>query len=268
MYMRRIRETRMIKSLLGMMGAAIALLTLPSCLDDDDSYSVENSYSLGDMWVAVATVVPEGDNTYYLRLDNGNTLWPAASNYPGYKPKADQRAFVNFTILADSTGSQLNGYSYFIKVNAIHDILTKPLSPDLGAKNDSVYGTDPVSILDKKDVWVGDGYLNVYFETYWGGKTAHYINLIHPSDEVNPYAVEFRHNAFDDPQSTKAAGRVAFNLASLPDTEGKTVDLIVRYKNSENGRDSIVVKYNTNKSALETTAPTQSNDVYNMTDIQ
>lgn len=93
-----------LRAFLLVIGIALVSLTLPSCLDDDDSYS------LGDIWIAVATVVPEGNNVYYLRLDNGDKLWPAATNYPNYQPKPNQRALVNFTILADSTQSNLGGF--------------------------------------------------------------------------------------------------------------------------------------------------------------
>ena len=89
-----------LRAFLLVIGIALVSLTLPSCLDDD------NSYSLGDIWIAVATVVPEGNNVYYLRLDDGDKLWPAATNYPNYQPKPNQRALVNFTILADSTQSR------------------------------------------------------------------------------------------------------------------------------------------------------------------
>ena len=160
-----------LRAFLLVIGIALVSLTLPSCLDDDDSYS------LGDIWIAVATVVPEGNNVYYLRLDDGDKLWPAATNYPNYQPKPNQRALVNFTILADSTQSNLGGFSHYVKVNAIHNILTKSIAKNEGAANDSIYGTDPVSIYEN-NMWIGDGYLNIYFETLWGGKTAHFINLM------------------------------------------------------------------------------------------
>ena len=64
-------------------------------------------------------------------------------------------------------------------MNAIHNILTKSIAKNEGAANDSIYGTDPVSIYNN-NMWIGDGYLNIYFETLWGGKTAHFINLIQP----------------------------------------------------------------------------------------
>ncbi len=241
--------------------ACLAFL-LPSCLNDDD-----DNYSLDDMWVAVATVVPQGGDSYYLRLDGGDTMWPAATNYPGYKPKADQRAFVNFTILGDSTQSNLGGYAYYVKVNAIHDILTKPIAPNKGMENDSIYGTSPVSIPNEKSIWVGDGYLNVYFITNWGGQKAHFINLIQTDAEKDPYALEFRHNAFDDPSYTSGAGRVAFNLSSLPDTQGKTVELRVKVKTFE-GDKTFVVKYNSDKTALyKTELQKDTSGVSNMADM-
>ena len=85
--------------------ALVSLALLPSCSDDD-------AYSLGDMWIAVATVVPEGNNVYYLRLDDGDKLWPAATNYPNYQPKPNHVLLVNFTIFADSTQSNLGGFSH------------------------------------------------------------------------------------------------------------------------------------------------------------
>ncbi len=58
-------------------------------------------------------------------------------------------------------------------------------------------------------MWIGDGYLNIYFETLWGGKTAHFINLIQP-DAENDYTLEFRHNAYDDPLQSGAECGVQF----------------------------------------------------------
>ena len=159
-----------LRAFLLVIGIALVSLTLPSCLDDDDSYS------LGDIWIAVATVVPEGNNVYYLRLDDGDKLWPAATNYPNYQPKPNQRALVNFTILADSTQSNLGGFSHYVKVNAIHNILTKSIAKNEGAANDSIYGTDPVSIYEN-NMWIGDGYLNIYFETLWGAVSYTHLTL-------------------------------------------------------------------------------------------
>ena len=229
------------KSFLWVIGISLITLVLPACSDDD-------SYSLGDMWVAIATVVPENERDYYLRLDNGDRLWPAATNYPGYHPKPNQRALVNFTILADAEHSNLGGFTHYIKVNAIHDILTKPIAPNEGVKNDSIYGTDPMQI-EKDNIWIGDGFLNIFFETHWGGKTPHFMNLIQPDVANEPYTVEFRQNAYDDPKTMRSNGRIAFHLGLLPDTKGQTVNLKVRYWSYE-GVKEFILKYNTDKTLL------------------
>ena len=109
-------------------------------------------------------------------------------------------------------------------------------------------------------MWIGDGYLNIYFETLWGGKTAHFINLIQPDAENDPYTLEFRHNAYDDPQYTIGAGRVAFNLSSLPDAKGETVDLVVNYWTSE-GKQAYKLKYNSDKTKMEDTSQGYTNDI-------
>ncbi len=66
-------------------------------------------------------------------------------------------------------------------------------------------------------------------------------------DAENPYEVEFRHNAFGDVYGEPADGLVAFNLDSLPDTEGKTVKLKLKWK-SFNGEKTAEFDYCTRKS--------------------
>ena len=145
--------------------------------------------------------------------------------------------------------------------------MTKPIAKNEGAANDSIYGTSPVSIPNESSIWVGDGYLNVYFMTQWGGQKAHFINLLQTDAENDPYSLEFRHNAFDDPAYTSAAGRVAFNLSSLPDTKGETVDLRVKVKTYE-GDKTFIVKYNTDKSLLAAPASfVEDGTVSNMTEL-
>ena len=103
--------------------------------------------------------------------------------------------------------------------------------------------------------------------TQWGGQKAHFINLLQTDAENDPYSLEFRHNAFDDPAYTSAAGRVAFNLSSLPDTKGETVDLRVKVKTYE-GDKTFIVKYNTDKSLLAAPASfVEDGTVSNMTEL-
>ncbi len=210
-------------------GVAIPLL-LNSC-------DLNDSYSLGDVWYSLATVKPLNDSkTYSLTLDNGKTLWLAATNVPEYKPKENQRALIYYTILSDT----FQRYDHAIQLHNIRNILTKSfVEKDLiGDKSDAKYGTDPVRILG---MWMGDGYLNVHFGFNYGGTKVHYINLIHrPEVSKSPYYFEFRHNAYGDPQRYGRKGLVAFDMSKL--NVDKEVTLTIRVK-TFNGDKEYKVKY-------------------------
>ena len=64
-------------------------------------------------------------------------------------------------------------------------------------------------------MWIGDGYLNIFRDTLGRQDRP----LYQPDPTRMPRMIlstlEFRHNAYDDPQYTIGAGRVAFNLSSL-----------------------------------------------------
>lgn len=192
-----------LKYFLVTIGIALSAIFFNSCLDDDD-------YSLGKFWVEVMTVVPQGENSYYLRADDGKTFWPAATNIPYFKPEENQRVLANYTILGDSSGTGDKNFNYYVKVNSLKKILTKNIAENKGEKNDSIYGKDPVEIVG---LWTGDDYLNVQFRTIWGGAVKHFVNLIPSEDEDAMF--EFRHNAYDDPQAFRANSLVAFNLSGL-----------------------------------------------------
>lgn len=217
-------------------GLLLSTLVFNSCLDDDDDYS------LGNYWIAIATVEPLDDNTYSLLLDDGTTLWPAATNYPGYNPKSDQRALVNYTILSDS----IQGYDHFIKVNSIQNILTKAIAT-LTTENDAEFGNDPVKIID---MWVGGGYLNIQFGFNYGGSKPHFINLVRDTTQTNvPEVLEFRHNAYNDQALTGKDGLVAFNLSKLIEADKDSVNFTVKVK-SFDGDKSYDLSYNWSKNEV------------------
>ncbi|MCC8143150.1 MAG: NigD-like protein, partial [Tannerellaceae bacterium] len=202
------------KLVTGMLGLLLVTFLLQSCLDDD-------GYSLDDFAIEVVTVVPISNNSYYLRRNDGTTLWPAAAAV-NYRPAKQQRIWANYTLLGEGGA---DGYDYWVKVNGITEILTKEIADNLGEENDEIYGTDAVAI---HSCYVGDGYLNIRYSVLFGGEKAHFINLV-KTDENTPYVLELRHNAYDDPPQVEAQGRVAFNLRSLPGTAGETVKLKIIY---------------------------------------
>ena len=152
---------------------------------------------------------------------------------------------VNF----DETNESSGIYSKAVNINWIDSILTKPIAPDLGVtSNDSIYGSDPVEIVNDWVTIAEDGYLTLRFRTIWGDRNkAHFVNLLTGKDPENPYEVEFRHNAYGDVYGAYADGLVAFKLDSLPDTNGKTVKLKLKWK-SFDGDKSVEFNYCSRKS--------------------
>jgi len=225
-----------LKLLLMATGVLFTSLTFQSCLDDDD-------YNYGYLTPnALVTVKPVSDNSFFLQLDDTTTLLPVNITSSPYGNK-EVRALVN----CREVNEPAEGYSKAVYVNWIDSILTKQIAPDLGVENDSVYGTDPVDMIRDWVTIAEDGYLTLRFRTNWGDRNkAHFVNLLASQDPANPYEVEFRHNAYGDVYGVEGDGLVAFNLGSLPDTEGKTVKLKLKWK-SPVGDKSVEFDYCTRK---------------------
>lgn len=218
--------------------AIISIIGLQSCLKDND-----NTYYYLSVPNALVTVKTDTDNTFFLQLDDSTTLLPVNYSSSPFGEK-EVRAIANITEVNESSGA----YTKAVQINWIDSILTKPIAADLGEQNDQVYGTDPVEIV--KD-WVNiaeDGYLTLRFRTVWGNPSqAHYVNLLKGNNPENPYEVEFRHNAFGDTSGNYGDALVAFKLNGLPDTNGKTVKLTLKWQ-SFSGEKSTTFDYCTRKS--------------------
>ena len=193
------------------------LLSLFSCDD--------NSNSLGEFRINVATVIPEGENAYSLLLDNGTRLWAAATAVV-YQPTCNQRVFLNYTILS---GAQ-EGYNHYIKVNDIWNILTKQVI-ELNTQNEDSIGNDPVKA---NAVWVGGDYLNVSFMFNYGSVRPHSINLVNntlsPGNAPGVTELEFRHNSYDSQQDKLYEGFVCFDLKPLRANDADSVKLSIKVK--------------------------------------
>lgn len=224
--------------------AAMALLVcgtmLQSCDDDDDDRVV----IIDPVWSANAlvTVKPVADrDSFYMQLDDATKVY--AVNIKG-KPYGDKevRAFTNIRFLEQPTGRDC----YAVYVNWLDSILTKPMAEDLGAENIAKYGQDPVEIM--RDWTVSeDGYLTIHFRTRWASVKPHFVNLVATNAE-NPYEVTFFHNANGEAGGVIGDGYVAFRLDQLPDTNGETVDLTLKWRAYERDK-SVTFKYCTRKAS-------------------
>lgn len=234
-----------------MIGVALATLPFQSCLDDD-------GYSLGDFRVAMATVESDsGNSSHYFRLDNGTTLWPADGYYVGHNLDDGQRVILNYTILSD----ELKNFDHFIKVNDIDIVLTKDIAEDKMEENDAIYGTDPVEL---KHMWVGNGFLSIYFRAQYSGQVKHFVNLVR-NDRIETtdgsIYLEFRHNAYDDSPYYSATGPVCFDLTSLQATE-KPIKLTIAVQTYD-GLKTYAMTYDPDKPYVTTaSSPSDSSSGY------
>lgn len=208
-------------------------ISFSSCHDD--------GYSLGAFVINLATVNPikENSNTYYFTLDNGETLWCAASDIH-YKPsKKGQRVWLNYTLLSDS----INGFDHYIKVNGLREILTKKVI-ELTPQNEKEIGHDPIKVLQ---YWIGDNYLNIYFGYNTGNEKPHTINLIQKSlDGVlsdNSRILELRNNANGDPQKYGAKNYASFDLRPFRRNGQDSIHLVLKALDFDNKEQEYQIIY-------------------------
>ncbi|HNW57684.1 MAG TPA: NigD-like protein [Bacteroidales bacterium] len=207
------------KLLLMTSGIVFMALAFQSCLNDDtfDDYLYPN---------ALVTVKPVTDKSFFLQLNDSTTLYPVNVTASPYADK-EVRALVNYKEVKEPS----NGYSKAVYINWIDSILTKTMVPDLGSDDDATYGNDPVEIVNDWVTVLEDGYLTLRIRTVHGSQPQkHTVNLLAASDPAKPYEIEFRHNACGDVDGTFRDALVAFRLNMLPNTNGKTVKLKLKWK--------------------------------------
>ncbi len=215
-----------------------------SCSDDDDEVYVWYPYY---SYPNAVVTVKGGTDSCYLQLDDSTTLRPV--NMPSSPFGGKQvRALVNFED-ANEDGRYCTRAVY---VNWIDSILTKDVVPDSALVNDSLYGNDPVDIVDDWLTVAEDGYLTLRFSALWGDRgIAHRVNLLVGGNPDDPYEVEFRHDACGDKGVSQSDALVAFDLSRLPDTEGRTVRLTLVWQ-SPKGRRTAEFDYCTRKGTGDT----------------
>lgn len=235
--MKKLRFNKMLLA----MAMCLSAFTFQSCNTDDDDWQQ-------NLPNALVTVKQNGDATY-LQLDDNTTL--LAKNLSKHPFGGKQvRALVNYS----TTNEKSNDYNQVVNINWIDSILTKKPVPYLAtpAENDEKYGNDEVDIVRDWVTVAEDGYLTLRFRAFWGGVKPHYINLVTGVNPENPYEVELRHNQNGDPMYRMGDALVAFDLNdALPDTEGKTVKLTIRWKSS-NGDKKVDFDYCSRKAITST----------------
>ena len=235
------------KSVLGKLLVVATVVVIFSSCDDDDGYSLDK-YRVGMATVdAPGSTEPfpvGGTTPFWLTLDNGSTLWPAAFNpyLSGVTLQNQHRIVADFTLLS----GEKDGYSHYIRLNDLRKVLTKSIdtvtvqTPDTSV----LRGRDPI---DMEEVWTGDGFINIVFDYFGSSGRTHYINLVVNEENAGPnpahgvWSLEFVHDAKGDSRERAYRGIVSFRIpADLPtgvnkikitslDTDGETETEIVDY---------------------------------------
>ena len=185
-----------------------ALFSLTSCEWDDDGYSLDNA------WIGFGLVEKDAtQGIFELRMDDGEVLFPVASDYSWHELKDNDRVLVNFTILGNKKNENHDEH-YYVKINSVRKILYKGIFDITPAKEDSI-GNDPIKVKDK---WIKGDMLNFELK-YYGGNKVHYLNLVKQPGAINldngPVLLELRHNNNDDSGAIPMSAIVTFDLSSL-----------------------------------------------------
>ena len=233
--------------------AILALPSLQSCLSNDNA-NLDYSDLEPSAIVTVKPVVSEEGDYFYFQLNDREKLWPVDNSVLPYDGK-EVRAFVKYDETDMPSDVDPDIYAKAVKVQWMDSILTKKTvacRPDDDKYEISgKYGSDPVEIVADWVTIAEDGYLTLRFRTVWNDPgRKHFVNLISTENPDDPYEVEFRHNAYGDAYGQQTGdGLVAFRLDSLPDTEGKTVKLTLKWQ-SFTGEKSVQFDYCTRQSTL------------------
>lgn len=226
--------------------AAASILSVQSCVKDTENYYIYYPN-------AIVTVkqVPGETGACYLQLDDSTTL--IAENMRT-SPFGDREVRALTSI--QETDSKVEGYDKVVHVYAIDSILTKSTVPAIGEPEmTNLYGNEPVEMINDWMTVVEDGYITLRIRVRNSGpSTVHVLNLVTGTTD-DPYLVEFRHKIEgtslpDDmypPYGYLADGLVAFRLDSLPDTQGETVKLTLKWQSFNGGYSTVQFDYCTRK---------------------
>ncbi len=213
-------------------------IIVASCDNDNDDFP---SFPINRP-NAVVTVKPSADgSSFYMQLDD-STLMNATNMKASPYANREVRAFVNYRLLTRPASIR----KFEVYVNWIDSILTKPMAASLADVDDpSNFRQDPVDLLREWTV-CEDGYLTLHFRTQWAANSVPHIVNLAPTNNSNPYDLTFYHNAQGVKGGYWSDGVVAFRLDKLPNTNGKTVDMTLRWT-SFGGPRNITFKYSTRK---------------------
>lgn len=237
------------KKIVYFIAASAALLSLAGCQFDAHDPDYSKIYAN-----AIVTVKHTPEGIFYLQLDDETTVKPSNLEKSPFGDK-QVRALTNMTLSDEKPSSEGSSivFDKSAEITWIDSVRTKAIVPSYGSESedDIKYGDDPIDIIGNWVTVLEDGYLTLAFCAIWGNPAyVHAVNLVSGVDPEDPYTLEFKHDAMGDSyyiNGIRATGIVAFDLSSLPPTNGETVDLKIKYRPIYGPETVAVFKYCTGK---------------------
>lgn len=191
------------------MAVCLAVMPVLQSCDDNDGYS------LGDFTPPLWATVRVTGNAFYLDCDRWGTLWPVNTDLGWYEPVDGKRVITVFNPLSDG----FEGYDHAVKLWRLYDVLTKEVET-VTPETEEEFGDSPV-LINKGDIGISGGYMNILFIQDLPSKTKHRISLVRPQEDADLYTedgyihLQLRYNDYDDLTGLRKYGAVSYNLNSL-----------------------------------------------------
>lgn len=184
-----------------------------------ESASLESEESL-----AIVTA-KHGEGGVYLQFDDETTAAIMNRDVPEFS--GEVRCMISYRLAGGVSPEphDMLVYVYWLEAIETVDLQSGPFPADAPGS------TAPLDI--HADSWMTvleDGYLTLHYTVRAGGAAGHRFWLVAGENPADPYELHLYHDPCGDAETYEEEGLVAFRLSGLPDTEGKTVPLTLRYR--------------------------------------
>lgn len=193
---------------------------------------------------ATGTAKMLDESHFFIEVDDNLAVIPSNMKAFPFATGQKEQRLQFFYSENKETVSPVPGYATTKSVTVYDFALTLTKNP-LVYDSSKTYPKDPLGLyLDEKvfpHTMIEDGYLSVSFVMPFGvADIAHEVNLLTDIDPEDPYTVKFIHDAKGNAGPYTRDGLVCFPLKSLPDTEGKTVKLTLKWDSTVTGKEESV----------------------------
>lgn len=205
-------------------------MALCACNKQEDPYVI----SLGTV-----TMKPTADGSFYMKVTDDTALVPRTQTAYPFK-ESEKRLILRYADFGPAP-KQISGFAHtqMVEIMSCDTIYTKAPAPHT-ADDAKTYGDDKIGVYLGETIFpttmVEDGYMCIAFNfAFSDPDKQHTINLVYGANPDDPYEVQFRYNANGAEPVFSGDGYVNFPLKCLPDTQGKTVKLTLKWNSSATG---------------------------------